>query len=107
MSTSDWFAIAIILLCLLLSAAFAGSETALTASSRATMLQLAKQGDRRAAIVNRLLARPSDPTKGSAEEIASLVAQRHLAEDTHHCPHGRPTSLLFSRQELDRQFRRT
>jgi DNA mismatch repair protein MutL len=41
------------------------------------------------------------------EEIASLVAQRQLAQDTHHCPHGRPTALLFSRQELDRQFRRT
>jgi DNA mismatch repair protein MutL len=40
------------------------------------------------------------------EEIAALVAQRHLAQDTHHCPHGRPTSLLFTRQELDRQFRR-
>src|SRR6202035_3997623 len=55
MSASDWFAIAIVMFCLLFSAAFAGSETALTASSRATMLQLAKQGDRRAAIVNRLL----------------------------------------------------
>jgi len=41
------------------------------------------------------------------DEIAALVAQRHLAADTHHCPHGRPTSLLLSRQELDRQFRRT
>jgi DNA mismatch repair protein MutL len=40
------------------------------------------------------------------EEIADLVAQRDLANDTHHCPHGRPTSLLFSKQELDRQFRR-
>jgi DNA mismatch repair protein MutL len=40
------------------------------------------------------------------EEIAALLAQRHLAEDVHHCPHGRPTSLLFSRHELDRQFRR-
>jgi DNA mismatch repair protein MutL len=40
------------------------------------------------------------------EEIAALIAQRELADDTHHCPHGRPTSLLFSRQELDRQFRR-
>jgi DNA mismatch repair protein MutL len=40
------------------------------------------------------------------EEIAALLAQRHLAHNTHHCPHGRPTSLLFSRQELDRQFRR-
>src|SRR5580692_1523556 len=55
MSASDWFAIAIVFFCLLFSAAFAGSETALTASSRATMLQLAKQGDRRAAIVNRLM----------------------------------------------------
>jgi DNA mismatch repair protein MutL len=41
------------------------------------------------------------------EEIAALLAQRALADDTHHCPHGRPTSLLFSRAELDRQFRRT
>ncbi len=40
------------------------------------------------------------------EEVAALVAQRDLAADTHHCPHGRPTSLLFSRHELDRQFRR-
>jgi Mg2+/Co2+ transporter CorB len=55
MSAYDWFAIATVLVCVLLSAAFAGSETALTASSRATMLQLERQGDRRAAIVNRLL----------------------------------------------------
>jgi DNA mismatch repair protein MutL len=40
------------------------------------------------------------------DEIAALVAQRDLAQDTHHCPHGRPTALLFSRQELERQFRR-
>jgi DNA mismatch repair protein MutL len=43
----------------------------------------------------------------SPEEIGELLAQRELADNTHHCPHGRPTSLLFSRQELDRQFRRT
>lgn len=42
-----------------------------------------------------------------ADEISALIAQRHLVADTHHCPHGRPTSLLLSRQELDRQFRRT
>jgi DNA mismatch repair protein MutL len=40
------------------------------------------------------------------EEIASLVAQRDRAQDSHHCPHGRPTSLLYTRHELDRQFRR-
>ncbi len=40
------------------------------------------------------------------EEIAALVAQRELAEDAHHCPHGRPTTLLVSHRDLDRQFRR-
>jgi DNA mismatch repair protein MutL len=40
------------------------------------------------------------------EEMHALVAQRHLADDTHHCPHGRPTALLFSRHDLERQFRR-
>jgi len=48
--------------------------------------------------------RSGDPL--SAEEIAILVAQRHLAGDAHHCPHGRPTALLFTRHDLDRQFRR-
>lgn len=41
------------------------------------------------------------------DQIAALLEQRHLAADSHHCPHGRPTQLLFSRQELDKQFRRT
>src|SRR5262249_36896971 len=37
--------------------------------------------DIRYAIVNRLLARPADPAKGSAEEIASLeIAQTHAFE---------------------------
>ena len=42
----------------------------------------------------------------SPEEIAALAEMRHLAGDTHHCPHGRPTALLVTRQELDRQFKR-
>jgi DNA mismatch repair protein MutL len=40
------------------------------------------------------------------EEVAALVAQRDLVQDTHHCPHGRPTALLFTHQDLERQFRR-
>jgi len=40
------------------------------------------------------------------EEFASLLAQRELAQDSHHCPHGRPTSLRFSRRDLDRMFKR-
>ena len=42
----------------------------------------------------------------SPEEIDSLLAQRHLIDDAHHCPHGRPTALVLSRTELDRQFGR-
>ena len=34
------------------------------------------------------------------------LAQRHLAQDQHHCPHGRPTALVFTREDLDRQFKR-
>jgi DNA mismatch repair protein MutL len=41
------------------------------------------------------------------EEIAHLLMLRGMADDSHHCPHGRPTSLLFSRQQLDKQFGRT
>lgn len=42
----------------------------------------------------------------SQEEIDSLLVQRHLINDAHHCPHGRPTALSLSRMELDRQFGR-
>jgi len=48
--------------------------------------------------------RSGDPL--SSEEITVLVEMRHLSNDTHHCPHGRPTALLFTRHELDRQFKR-
>jgi DNA mismatch repair protein MutL len=41
------------------------------------------------------------------EEIGDLLQQRHLVQDTHHCPHGRPTALVFTREDLDRQFKRT
>ena len=56
MTANDWLSLVIVLICLLLSAFFAGSETALTASSRASMARLEKQGSKRAALVNRLLA---------------------------------------------------
>ena len=42
----------------------------------------------------------------SSEEMASLLEQSHLIDDAHHCPHGRPTALVLSRNELDRQFGR-
>ena len=43
----------------------------------------------------------------SREEVDALVRDRRMVRESHHCPHGRPTSLVLSRQDLDRQFRRT
>ncbi len=51
----DWLAIAIIFVCLGLSFFFSGSETALTATSRARMLRLEKAGNRQASLVARLI----------------------------------------------------
>ena len=43
----------------------------------------------------------------SPDEITALLEQRHCYQDTHHCPHGRPTALFFSREQLDKMFKRT
>ncbi len=56
MLTEDWFALAFILICLVLAFFFSASETALTAVSRARMLRLEKSGNWRARLVNRLIA---------------------------------------------------
>jgi magnesium and cobalt exporter, CNNM family len=56
MASEDWLALLAVVVCLLLSFFFAGSETALIASSRARMHQLEKQGDRQARLVNQLMA---------------------------------------------------
>ena len=42
----------------------------------------------------------------SSTEIEALLARRHVASNTHHCPHGRPASLTFTKAELERQFGR-
>jgi len=55
MTTIDLIIAFTVILCLLISFLFSGSETALTASSRAAMLRLEKQGNADAVVVNRLL----------------------------------------------------
>ena len=55
MDGSTWFAVGTVAFCFVASAFFSGSETALTASSRARMHTLEKNGDKRAAVVNRML----------------------------------------------------
>ena len=44
MTSSDWFSLVGVLVCLIVSFFFSAGETALTASSRATMMRLAKDG---------------------------------------------------------------
>ncbi len=44
--------------------------------------------------------------KLTPEEINDLLEHRQYCQDSHHCPHGRPTALVFSREELDRRFKR-
>jgi len=55
MNTFFWAMAVAVPLLVVLSAFFSGSETALTAASRARMLALEKSGDRRAGIVSRLI----------------------------------------------------
>jgi Mg2+/Co2+ transporter CorB len=56
MTFVDWLTVAAVVICLVISAFYSASETALTASSRAAMARLEKQGNRDAGIVNRLMA---------------------------------------------------
>jgi Mg2+/Co2+ transporter CorB len=56
MTFVDWLTILAVAICLVVSAFYSASETALTASSRAAMNRLEKQGNRDAGIVNRLMA---------------------------------------------------
>ena len=76
-----------------------------------TLMSAGKQPDPKD-ILNHLLStiackaavKAGDPL--SPEEITSLLEQKDLYHQTHHCPHGRPTALFFSRDELDRMFGR-
>src|SRR5271156_2204951 len=52
----DWFTFSIVIVCLLVSAFFSASETALTGASRASMLRLSKHGNREAGVVSSLFA---------------------------------------------------
>src|SRR5215468_4302798 len=72
MLTEDWISLAVIVICLALSFFFSGSETALTAFSRARMLQLEKNGNARALVVNRLV-------KARERMIGAILAGNSVA----------------------------
>src|SRR3981189_3290676 len=52
----DWLTFSIVIACLLVSAFFSASETALTGAFRASMLRLSKQGSTEAGVVSSLFA---------------------------------------------------
>ena len=43
----------------------------------------------------------------SQEEMAALLVQRETVERSSNCPHGRPTTLRLTVEDLERQFKRT
>ncbi len=57
MTPADWLLLGSIVVLISFSAFFSGSETALTAASRARLHQLEQNGDARASIVQRLIAK--------------------------------------------------
>ena len=98
MTEIDWLTVAAIAICLLLSAFFSASETALTASSRAAMLRLEKQGNRDAGIVNRLMAKRerllgailfgNNVTNIAASTLATGVLLEVFGKTRHHLRHA-------------------
>ena len=44
---------------------------------------------------------------GGVEEMRELVADKETVARSSRCPHGRPTTIVFSMGELEKQFKRT
>lgn len=53
----------------------------------------------------RAAIKANDPL--SNQELSELLEQLSRCSNPHTCPHGRPTTLTISRQELDKKFGRT
>ncbi len=42
----------------------------------------------------------------SASEASALLDELMACEDPYHCPHGRPTILTFTKEDLEKRFKR-
>jgi DNA mismatch repair protein MutL len=45
--------------------------------------------------------------KLSMDSMTELIRQAESEANSHHCPHGRPSMLVFTKEELDKKFKRT
>lgn len=43
----------------------------------------------------------------SDEEMSQLLKDKDIVQRTSRCPHGRPTTIMFTLKELEKQFKRT
>ena len=43
----------------------------------------------------------------SAESMQHLIQLAATEINSHHCPHGRPSTIVFTREEIDKMFERT
>ena len=83
----DWLGFTIVVLCLLVSAFFAASETALTGASRASMLRLSKQGNHDADALMALMAQDKKVTRGKLTFILlEAVGRAVIARDVEPAP---------------------
>ena len=53
----------------------------------------------------RAAVKAGDPL--SQDEIKELLSEMTQYDYVHHCPHGRPSILVYTQEELDKQFKRT
>jgi DNA mismatch repair protein MutL len=44
--------------------------------------------------------------KMRTDAITELIAQAEKEINSHHCPHGRPSTLIYTREEIDKRFHR-
>ena len=49
---------------------------------------------------------PAGEQRFSAEEAKALIDELLSLDNPYHCPHGRPTMIVLSKQEMERKFKR-
>ena len=84
-----------------------GGEEAMLEEICAKLRRGGSPDDRRAEILHTVACKAAIKAGWKTEpEELSAVAARVVSGEVKYCPHGRPVSVLLTRKELDRQFKR-